>query len=64
VIVPLVTIVVASTLAGEEITMNFLIGGVFVLAGVLVGALIPSKKMPAPQAECKERSGQVLPRCV
>jgi len=64
VIVPLVTIVVASTLAGEEITMNFLIGGVFVLAGVLVGALIPSKKRPAPQEECKERSGQVLPRCV
>ncbi|HLE53413.1 MAG: hypothetical protein A2Z16_06890 [Chloroflexi bacterium RBG_16_54_18] len=64
VIIPLVTIVVASTLAGEEIRLNFLIGGVFVLAGVLVGALIPSKKRPAPQAECQERSGQVLPRCV
>jgi drug/metabolite transporter (DMT)-like permease len=64
VIVPLVTIVVASTLAGEEITLNFLIGGVLVLAGVLVGALIPSKKEPAPQKECMDRSGQVLPRCV
>ncbi len=63
VIIPLVTIVVASNLAGEQITVNFLLGGIFVLAGVLVGALLPSKKKPAPQEECKQRSGQVLPRC-
>jgi drug/metabolite transporter (DMT)-like permease len=37
VIVPLVTIVVAATIAGETITLNFLLGAVFVLAGVFVG---------------------------
>jgi drug/metabolite transporter (DMT)-like permease len=63
VLVPLVTIVVASTLAGEEITPNFLIGAGLVLAGVLVGALLPTKTKPAAVAECKDRSGQVLPRC-
>ena len=64
VLVPLVTIVVASTLAGEEITTNFLAGAGLVLAGALVGALLPSKTKPAIVNECKDRSGQVLPRCV
>jgi drug/metabolite transporter (DMT)-like permease len=64
VLVPLVTIVVASTLAGEEITSNFLVGAVLVLAGVFVGALLPSTKKPVAVEECKDRSGQVLPRCV
>jgi len=64
VLVPLVTIVVASTLAGEEITLNFLVGAGLVLAGVLVGALLPSRTKPVPVEECKDRSGQVLPRCV
>jgi len=64
VLVPLVTIVVASTLAGEEITSNFLIGAGLVLAGALVGALLPSKTKPAIVEECKDRSGQALPRCV
>jgi drug/metabolite transporter (DMT)-like permease len=63
VLVPLVTIVVASTLAGEEITSNFLIGAAFVLAGVLVGVLLPSKEKQEIIDECKDRSGQVLPRC-
>jgi drug/metabolite transporter (DMT)-like permease len=63
VIVPLVTIVVAATLAGETITLNFLLGSVFVLAGVFVGALLPSKAKSAEIDECKDRSGQVLPRC-
>jgi drug/metabolite transporter (DMT)-like permease len=63
VLVPLVTIVVASTLAGEVITPNFLVGAVLVLAGVLVGALLPSKAKPVAIEECKSRSGQVLPRC-
>jgi drug/metabolite transporter (DMT)-like permease len=63
VLVPLVTIVVASTLAGEEITFNFLIGAGLVLAGVLVGALLPSRTKPVVVEECKDRSGQVLPRC-
>lgn len=64
VIVPLVTIVVASTLAAEEITLNFLIGGGLVLAGVFVGVLLPSRTKAVAVAECKDRSGQVLPRCV
>lgn len=64
VLVPLVTIVVASTLAGEEITTNFLLGAGLVLAGALVGALLPSKAKPEIVNECKDRSGQVLPRCV
>jgi len=63
VLVPLVTIVVASTLVGEQITWNFLVGAAFVLAGVIVGALLPSKAKPAAVEECKDRSGQVLPRC-
>jgi drug/metabolite transporter (DMT)-like permease len=63
VLVPLVTIVVASTLVGEEITLNFLIGAGLVLVGVLVGALLPSKQKPEAVEECKQRSGQVLPRC-
>ncbi len=63
VLVPLVTIVVASTLAGEVITWGFLVGAGLVLAGVLVGALLPSKAKPAAVEECKSRSGQVLPRC-
>ena len=58
-----ITIVVASTLAGEAITANFLVGAALVLAGVLVGALLPSKAKPAAVEECKSRSGQVLPRC-
>ena len=64
VLVPLVTMVVAATLAGEVITVNFLIGSAFVLAGVLVGALLPTKTKPEAIEECKDRSGQVLPRCV
>lgn len=63
VLIPLVTVVVASTIAGEVVTLNFLLGGVLVISGVLVGALIPEKANPAPVEECKDRSGQVLPRC-
>jgi drug/metabolite transporter (DMT)-like permease len=64
VLLPLVTMVVAATVAGEQITVKFLIGGLFVLAGVIVGALLPSKVRPDAVEECKDRSGQILPRCV
>jgi len=68
VLIPLVTMVVAATLAGaaasRPITLNFLIGSAFVLVGVLIGALLPSKTKPEAIEECKDRSGQVLPRCV
>ena len=63
VLIPLVTIVVASTLVGEEITWHFLVGSALVLAGVLIGALLPTKSKPAAVEECKDRSGQVLTRC-
>jgi drug/metabolite transporter (DMT)-like permease len=49
VLTPLVTIVVASTLAGEQITASFIAGGVLVLAGVLVGALLPSRSSHPPK---------------
>ncbi len=63
VIVPLVTMVVAALIASEEITLSFLLGAVLVLAGVFVGALLPSAKVPNEIEECKDRAGQVLPRC-
>ena len=63
VLVPLVTIVVASTLAGEEITSNFLAGAGLVLVGVFVGALLPWTTKPAIAEACRARSGQMLPRC-
>jgi len=63
VIIPLITVVVAATIAGEEVTWNLLLGGAFVLAGVYVGALMPSRDKPAEVEECKDRAGQVLPHC-
>lgn len=49
VLTPLVTIVVAAWLAGEQITLSFIAGGVLVLAGVIVGALLPSKPPKSPE---------------
>lgn len=63
VLLPLVTMVAAALIAREEITLNFLLGAVLVLAGVFVGALLPSKAAPVATEECKDRAGQVLPRC-
>jgi len=63
VLVPLITIVLAATLAGEQISLNFLAGVGLVLLGVLIGALLPTAKKTAAVEECKDRSGQVLPRC-
>lgn len=64
VMTPLVTTVVAVSLAGEAITQNFLLGAVLVLAGVLIGALVPSPTKTAAVEECKDRSGQMVPRCM
>jgi drug/metabolite transporter (DMT)-like permease len=64
VIIPFVTVIVAAVLTNEQISSNFLIGGALVLIGVLVGALLPSKEKPAEVDECKDRAGQVLPRCI
>jgi drug/metabolite transporter (DMT)-like permease len=63
VVIPLVTIVIAAVVVGEQITPSFLFGAAFVLAGVFLGALLPSRVKPAEIDECKDRSGQVLPRC-
>lgn len=43
VIIPLITVVLATGLAGEQITFSYVIGAVLVLSGVLIGALLPSK---------------------
>jgi len=40
VLMPLVTVIVASLLAGEQVTLQFVIGGGFALGGVYFGALI------------------------
>lgn len=42
VLIPLVTVVLASWLAKEQITLQFLLGGALVLLGVWIGALMPS----------------------
>ena len=43
VLIPLVTILLASWLANEQITWQFMIGGTLVILGVWVGALLPMK---------------------
>jgi drug/metabolite transporter (DMT)-like permease len=63
VLTPLVTIVVASTLAGEVITWRFLAGAGTVLAGVFVGALLPARKKLSVETECTDSYGQVLADC-
>lgn len=64
VIIPLVTVIVASIIADEQITVNFLIGAVLVLAGVLVGALLPVKKKTVGFETCRDAAGQVVSRCM
>ena len=43
VLIPLITVIIAALFYGEQITTSFLIGAALVLAGVLVGALLPGK---------------------
>ena len=60
VLTPMITVVVASLLAGEQITWNFAIGAVLVLSGVIFGALLPSKPhKPVPASD----SSDVVCRC-
>jgi drug/metabolite transporter (DMT)-like permease len=61
VVTPLVTIVVAATLAGEQITLSFVAGGALVLAGVLVGALLPSKPPKPPEVKPASPSTPTVP---
>lgn len=64
VIIPLVTVVVASVLANEQISTNFLIGAVLILAGILFGALLPGKAKVKETDDCKDSAGRVLPDCI
>ena len=62
VVIPLVTVVVAAILAGEQITWNFLLGGVLVLSGVLFGALFSSKSRTSlPGSQPASSTEIVLP---
>ena len=64
VIIPLVTVIIAALLTNEQISVNFLIGAALVLVGVLVGALLPSKKNVVVVEGCKDCAGQVVSRCI
>jgi drug/metabolite transporter (DMT)-like permease len=64
VLVPLVTIVVAATVAGEAITGTFLLGAALVLAGVYVGALMPRKEKQEALWDCQDQACEALPRCM
>jgi drug/metabolite transporter (DMT)-like permease len=46
---PISTIIIASWLAGEQISASVILGGLLVLAGVWLGALSGSKPAPAPE---------------
>jgi drug/metabolite transporter (DMT)-like permease len=62
VLIPLVTVVVAANLAGEQITLNFVIGGAFVLMGVFFGALLsPKTQKSEPEPEPVEVKEIILP---
>ncbi len=63
VLIPLVTVVVAATVAGEKITGGFLTGTALVLAGVYVGALMPTHAKQEELWQCHDHSGGVLHRC-
>jgi drug/metabolite transporter (DMT)-like permease len=63
VLVPLVTIVVAAILTDEAITGGFLAGSVLVLAGVYIGALMPSRANHEALRKCHDHAGGVLHRC-
>ena len=51
VLVPIVTVILASILTDETIPLIFLVGAMVVLAGVYVGALMPGRKDPDAAGE-------------
>ena len=62
VLVPIVTVILAAVIAGETITLIFLVGAALVLAGVYIGAIQPPPKAEeGPSAELQVRPG--LPNC-
>jgi drug/metabolite transporter (DMT)-like permease len=63
-LMPLVTIVVASALTGEAITPPFVAGGALVLAGVYVGAIRRNHDpRPAPRVAASNRPLSAQPGC-
>lgn len=56
VLVPIVTVILASLVTDETISLFFLVGAAVVLAGVYVGALMPGKEVAAPAPEAEEAS--------
>jgi len=48
VLTPIITVILATLLTDETVSLIFLAGAAVVLAGVYVGALMPSKKKPEP----------------
>jgi drug/metabolite transporter (DMT)-like permease len=46
VLIPIVTVVLSAWLDEESITASFVIGGLFVILGVYIGALRPSRVEP------------------
>ena len=64
VLAPLVTIVASGALAGEQITARLLAGAVLVLAGALIGALLPGVPRAATaRDDCHDPYGRLIPDC-
>ncbi|HEX9738332.1 MAG TPA: EamA family transporter [Candidatus Limnocylindria bacterium] len=55
-LIPLVTITIATSLTGERISPTFLIGGAVVMAGVFVGAFLTLPR--------RKRASTMLPECI
>ncbi len=64
VLIPVVTVVLATLLTEETISPVFLAGGAIVLLGVYVGALMPSKKEEVVPAEEELQARPGMPSCV
>ena len=62
VLMPLVTVAVASWLAGEQVTLMFALGGAFALIGVYVGALAgQTERDIIKKPETSEGASEVSP---
>ena len=64
VLIPVVTVVLATLLTDETITPIFLAGGAIVLLGVYLGALMPSKKGEIVPTEEELHARPGMPSCV
>jgi drug/metabolite transporter (DMT)-like permease len=55
VLIPFVTVVLSAWLDDEPLRAGLLLGGLLVLAGVYVGALRPTRRLPTPGEEVPPR---------